>query len=72
MAANAPRSELGAEVPDESFSTAGMEAGGAAAAESSMRPRRTFSGLRAGAVRCAGGEAKTICARNLWLAAKQP
>jgi hypothetical protein len=32
-----------------------------------MRPGRALSGLNAGAVRCSGGEAGTIVARNLWL-----
>jgi len=72
MAASPPRSDLGAEVSGESFSDARVEAGGAAATESSMRPGRALSGLNAGAVRCSGDEAGTIVARNLWLAAKQP
>jgi type I restriction enzyme R subunit len=33
----------------------------------SMRPGRALSGLSASAVRCSGGEAGTIVARNLWL-----
>src|SRR5260221_14155040 len=72
MAASPPRSELGAEVSGEGFSDARVEAGVAAATESSMRPGRALLGLNAGAVRCSGGEAGTIVSRNLWLVAKQP